>query len=683
MANRLIYSLSELDSSFVAEAGGKGASLGELMRAQAPVPPGFVVTSSAFQKYLASGNLKQAVIESIQALNAGQIDLSQAHQQIRSCFEGVAIPDEISDSVDAATEELNVTRVSVRSSATCEDSATSAWAGQLETFLDVRPDAILEKIRDCWLSLFSESALSYGATHGFAAGEISVAVVVQQMVASDISGIGFSVHPVTQEPEIQLIEACLGLGEAIVSGRIVPDQFVVERGTNQILESMIGEQKEALWMGEGDTKPAWQKLDGRGSQPKISTQQVTEFASLLTRLHDHYGHPIDTEWAIEEGQFQVLQARPITTLAEEYNQTLIDESQEWQFTVRRPFFLLAASILPYWLDAKHADNTLGGHLNEALLVQDETGMMNLFYSQESADAFLDRIGDLFQNNRDELIRILRYGLGIYAQAPPILERGLDGFQNLEELEDFFADVAQHTTVFPAWVLIYIEAHEVDDPEVRALAEQIRSHSLYPVIERNILEPLAAQTAEQLGFADPDRACDLVLWSELKAGTVTRELLESRLQAVEAGDRYIFQMIGGEENFHLVSQTGYLLTRLAKQRQLARTNNSNELTGQAAWPGIFRGRARVVLTLDAKDQTIDESEVLVSIQSNPALLPLLNRCGAIVTDDGGIGCHAAILARELKKPTLIGTREATTRIQTGDLIEVDTYAQVVRILENCE
>lgn len=436
-------------------------------------------------------------------------------------------------------------------------------------------------------------------------------------------------------------------------------------------------------MGEGDTKPAWQKLDGRGSQPKISTEQVTEFASLLTRLHDHYGHPIDTEWAIEEGQFQVLQARPITTLAEEYNQTLIDESQEWQFTVRRPFFLLAASILPYWLDAKHADNTLGGHLNEALLVQDETGMMNLFYSQESADAFLDRIGDLFQNNRDELIRILRYGLGIYAQAPPILERGLDGFQNLEELEDFFADVAQHTTVFPAWVLIYIEAHEVDDPEVRALAEQIRSHSLYPVIERNILEPLAAQTAEQLGFADPDRACDLVLWSELKAGTVTRELLESRLQAVEAGDRYIFQMIGGEENFHLVSQTGYLLTRLAKQRQLARTNNSNELTGQAAWPGIFRGRARVVLTLDAKDQTIDESEVLVSIQSNPALLPLLNRCGAIVTDDGGIGCHAAILARELKKPTLIGTREATTRIQTGDLIEVDTYAQVVRILEQGE
>ncbi|MCA9015718.1 MAG: PEP/pyruvate-binding domain-containing protein, partial [Planctomycetaceae bacterium] len=443
-------------------------------------------------------------METVQALNAARLDLAQAHQQIRSCFEGVTIPAEIRDAVDEAAEVLNVTRVSVRSSATCEDSATSAWAGQLETFLDITPDAIMDKVRDCWLSLFSESALAYGATHGFAAGEISVAVVVQQMVASDISGIGFSVHPVTQEPDIQLIEACLGLGEAIVSGRIVPDQFVVERGTNQILESMIGEQKEALWIGEGGSKPVWQQLDGRGAQPKISEQQVTEFARLLARLHDHYGYPIDTEWAIEEGQFQILQARPITTLAKEYDQTLIDDSLEWQFIVRRPFFLLAASLLPYWVDAKHADNTLGGHLNEALLIQDDTGLMNLFYSRESADAFLDRIGDLFQNDRDQLLQILRYGLGIYAQGLPVIDQGLGGFQNLEELEDFFADVGQHTTMFPAWVLIYIEAHGIDDPEVRTLAEQIRSHSLYPVIERNILEPLATQTAAQLGFAEPDR-----------------------------------------------------------------------------------------------------------------------------------------------------------------------------------
>ena len=129
MANRLIYQLSELDSSFVAEAGGKGASLGELMQAQAPVPPGFVVTSYAFRNYFSTGDLRPLVIETVQALNAGLLDLSQAHQQIRACFEGVLIPDEIREAVETAARELQASRVSVRSSATCEDSATSAWAG--------------------------------------------------------------------------------------------------------------------------------------------------------------------------------------------------------------------------------------------------------------------------------------------------------------------------------------------------------------------------------------------------------------------------------------------------------------------------------------------------------------------------------------------------------------------------
>lgn len=680
---QLIYRLSELDSSFVAEAGGKGASLGELIQAQAPVPPGFVVSSAAFQNYFFTRDLKQTVIEIIRQLNAEQLNLSQARQQIRACYDGVTIPDEIVVAIEKAADELKAKRVSVRSSATCEDSATSAWAGQLETYLDVTPNEIVERIRDCWFSLFSESALAYGATHGYESGDISVAVVVQQMVASDISGIGFSVHPVTQEPDIHLVEACLGLGEAIVSGRIVPDQFVIQRSSQEILESVIGDQKEALWMTEHGSKPVWQPLDGRGSQSKISPQQVTEFAAILGRLHDHYGHPIDTEWAIEDGQFQILQARPITTLADEYTQTLYDESQEWQFTVRRPFFQLASSILPYWMDANHADNSLGVHLNEALLIQDDSGMVNLFYPRRSSEAFLKYIGNLFQHDREQLIRILQYALSLYAQGAACIQQGLSGFQDLKELEDFFADVAQHTTVFPAWVLIYIEANGIDDPEVRALAEKIRSNSLYPVIERKILQPLATQTAEKLGFAEPERACDLILWSELKAGTVTRELLESRLQAVEAGKQYLFQVIAGEETFHLVSQTGYLLTRLAKQRQHLPASSPHALKGQVAWPGIFRGTARVVLSLDSLGYSLKEDEVLVSIQSNPALLPLMKSCGAIVTDDGGIACHAAILARELRKPTLIGTGKATKTIQDGDLIEVDTYAQEVRILEQAE
>ncbi|MDF1745836.1 MAG: PEP/pyruvate-binding domain-containing protein, partial [Gimesia sp.] len=532
-------------------------------------------------------------------------------------------------------------------------------------------------------SMFSETALTYGATHGYGTGQVAVAVVVQEMVASEISGIGFSVHPVTQEPDIQLIEACLGLGEAIVSGRIVPDQYVVKRGSNQILESIIGNQKEGLFIGDGKSDTDWRNLEDAGTKQKISDAQVSEYAGILSLLQDHFGHPIDTEWAIQDGAFQVLQARPITTLAEEYDQILIDESQEWQFVVRRPFSLLPGSVLPFWLDSKHADKTLGTHLNETLLIQDETGTVNIFYSQKSVEAYMNHIGDLFQNDRSHLIEILKHALDLYDQGQTRIDQGVEGFGSLQEIEDFFADIAQHTTVFPAWVLIYIESNQIEDPEVQALAEQIRSHTLYPVIERNIIEPLAIQTAKALGFSEPERACELMVWSELKNETVTLELLESRFKAIQSGARYIFQFIEGQEEFHLVSQTGYLLTRLSKERKIIPENDSHELSGQVAWPGIFRGRAHVVLSLDAMGHTMKEDEILVSIQSSPALMPLLKKCGAIVTDDGGIACHAAIIARELRKPTLIGTELATSKIKTGDLIEVDTYAQVVRILEHKE
>ena len=497
MAKRFIYQLSELDSSCVAEAGGKEASLGELMRAQAPVPQGFVISSAAFEEFFSTGDLKQFVIDKIQAMNAGEIDLQQANRQILSRIEKREVPATIVDAVNEAVLQFGSARVSVRSSATCEDSATSAWAGQLETFLNVSPADIIENVRKCWSSMFSETALTYGATHGYGTGQVAVAVVVQIMVASEISGIGFSVHPVTQEPDIQLIEACLGLGEAIVSGRIVPDQYVVKRGSHKILESIIGNQKEGLFIGDGKFDTDWRNLAEAGKEQKISDEQVSEYAEILSRLQDHFGHPIDTEWAIQDGAFQVLQARPITTLADEYQQSLIDESQDWQFVVRRPFFLLAASVLPFWVDSKHTDNSLGTHLNENLLIQDDTGTVNLFYSKKSVDSFMSHIGNLFQHDRSHLIEILKYALDLYDQGQSRIDQGVDGFNSAQEIEDFFADIAQHTTVFPAWVLIYIESNQIEDREVQTLAEKIRTHTLYPAIERKIIEPLAVQTAKNL------------------------------------------------------------------------------------------------------------------------------------------------------------------------------------------
>ena len=232
---RMIIPLSDLDSTQVAVAGGKGASLGELTQAGVPVPPGFVVSSVAFTEAIHSGDHQQYLQQVLQRLDADQIEPGDASAEIARHLASVGVTDDLTAAIEQALDRLGLTAVSVRSSATCEDSGASAWAGQLETYLDVPPEHVVSRVRDCWMSMFSPQALAYGAAHGYGAGQFAVAVVVQQMVNSEVSGIGFSVHPVTQEPNIMLIEACFGLGEAIVSGRINPDQYVVERVGEKIL----------------------------------------------------------------------------------------------------------------------------------------------------------------------------------------------------------------------------------------------------------------------------------------------------------------------------------------------------------------------------------------------------------------------------------------------------------------
>jgi phosphoenolpyruvate synthase/pyruvate phosphate dikinase len=150
-----------------------------------------------------------------------------------------------------------------------------------------------------------------------------------------------------------------------------------------------------------------------------------------------------------------------------------------------------------------------------------------------------------------------------------------------------------------------------------------------------------------------------------------------------GGRFVYQILGGTERVRFVSESGYLLMRQAGRRELVPPDDPDRISGQAAWPGVHRGRARVVMSSNPEGYAIEDGEVLVSIQSNPNLMPLLRHAGAIVTDDGGVACHAGIICRELKIPTVIGTGRATSTIRTGDLVEVDATRQIVRIIERVD
>ncbi len=330
---------SQISKQDVAIAGGKGASLGEMTQVGIPVPPGFVVLAAAFDEFLKITDLNVELDSILDQVNHEVIhEVDDASEKIRALIMGKEIPPAIVEEITQAFNKLGADYVAVRSSATSEDSASAAWAGQLESYLNTTEITLLENVKKCWASLFTPRAIFYrfekglhnppdkGGEGGFAGSRISVAVVIQKMIQSEVSGIAFSVHPVTQDYDQMIIEAGFGLGEAIVSGSITPDSYVVEKSTNTILDKNITTQEKGMFRrhnppskgGEGGfdlSASEWRDLpESEGAKPTLTDTQVLELSQLVQKIEKHYGFPVDVEWAMKKETFYIVQSRPITTL---------------------------------------------------------------------------------------------------------------------------------------------------------------------------------------------------------------------------------------------------------------------------------------------------------------------------------------------------------------------------------
>jgi len=320
---------SEISKGDVALAGGKGASLGEMTSVGIPVPSGFVVVSDAVEKFLAEADLTQEIETALDSVDHNIMhSVDEASEKIQGLILKAQMPEDIADEINKNFERLGAEFVAVRSSATAEDSASAAWAGQLDSFLNVTGEGVVEHVQKCWASLFTPRAIFYRFEQGLHRQKISVAVVVQKMVNSEVSGIAFSVHPVTEDRNQMIIEAGFGLGEAIVQGAITPDSYVVEKEPRSILDVNVNVQNKALF--RNSKKPLlsnsieldssggneWKELsESDGSKQVLTGKEIIELSDLIIKIEKHYGFPVDVEWAREkDGEFCIVQSRPITTL---------------------------------------------------------------------------------------------------------------------------------------------------------------------------------------------------------------------------------------------------------------------------------------------------------------------------------------------------------------------------------
>src|SRR3954447_12821211 len=311
-----VLPFAEIGRDDVPAAGGKGASLGELLRAGIRVPDGFVVTTAAFRT--AVGAL--ALADRGTALDAAG-DLNAPWAELRSVVESAPLPDDVAAAITAAYAALGDPDlpVAVRSSATSEDSAEASFAGLQDTYLWVRgADAVLEAVRRCWASLYNMESVTYRLRRGLPEDDLAMAVVVQRMVDSRSSGVMFTRSPLTGDRSVVCVDASWGLGSAVVSGEVTPDSFVVSKVTGEVAKRYIA------------TKCTWHKPDPSGSGvlerdvpgelqdiPAISAEELAELVATARTVEAHYGCPQDIEWAVDEsGEVFLLQSRPETVWAE-------------------------------------------------------------------------------------------------------------------------------------------------------------------------------------------------------------------------------------------------------------------------------------------------------------------------------------------------------------------------------
>lgn len=777
----LIKSFKDISKHDAMIAGGKGASLGEMTQAGIPVPPGFVILSDAFNKFVEETGLGKAIDDAIAAVNIDKEgSVEKTSKDIQAMILEREIPTEIQTEIQHKFKELGAKFVAVRSSATAEDSAEAAWAGQLDSFLNTTEETLLENVRKCWASLFTPRAIFYRFEKKLNADFISVAVVVQKMVNSDVSGIAFSVHPVTQDTNQIIIEAGFGLGEAIVSGSVTPDSYVVGKKELDIQEVMVNEQSKALYRVDSGGNE-WEELGEKGKEQALQGEEVIELAKLIMKIEDHYGFPCDIEWAKEGGELFIVQSRPITTLQSTES---TNEEVEKYVLGNQDVDTSFVTVEMTW--AGMEDESVERHAGVppcksfAEIVKGST--LNYYVVAGRIEEFVNASSNALVNNKD-LLKELREGTYMTTQAVrDLAEKHIDSFEDLsdKELIDIlmetkrlqaratafgvviaFADIFGTITNRLMEILgkreelkhpISTYSHTLGSPAEKSLTEKaytdiissdesdeallkkyfwldqgyigrgltpeqlqgIKDHGKPEESEYSQKE-LAAEinlTAEEERYFEVSRA--LIELKSLRADSrqylhvLTNRIVDMLAKRFDTEVKLIEAMCADEicESIRsgklpeklekrwehsVVQKTGepysylyeddandFLHTRLIKDE----IEDKSKVKGQVAQPGKVTGKVKLVFGPQHNNK-VEEGEILVSRATSPQLLPAMKRATAFVTDMGGITSHAAIVAREMKKPCVVGTKHATEIFSDGDTVEVNADEGTVKLIEKAD
>ncbi|MBM4462175.1 MAG: phosphoenolpyruvate synthase [Chloroflexi bacterium] len=329
---KVVAWFEEIGRGDLALAGGKGANLGELTKSNVPVPPGFVVTAAAYFHFLEEAKLTEKIRGYLKDLDTGDSKyLEQVANQIKASINRAPMPRQIAEEIRKAYRKMGGGLVAVRSSATAEDLPEASFAGQQRTFLNVEgEDSVVAAVQDCWASLFEPRAIFYRVEHGFEHLKIGIAVPVQRMVQSEVSGVIFTVEPVSSDGSKIIIEAVYGLGETVVSGLVTPDLYTIDKETSRIMDKSIVKQEWQLVRNvaarnhEESNIQVPVAVSDQGKQ-KLTDKDILALANIAKTIENLYQFPQDIEWAKEGDKLYIVQTRPVTTISARREAEAVEE----------------------------------------------------------------------------------------------------------------------------------------------------------------------------------------------------------------------------------------------------------------------------------------------------------------------------------------------------------------------
>lgn len=660
------------------KAGGKGASLGEMTQAGILVPPGFVILVSTFEQFIHEAGLA-AEIEAV----LGKVDRREIHtiesaaKQIQALIKTAAMPSDIAVEITDEFKKVGAEYVAVRSSATVEDGVEAAWAGQLDSYLNTTQDTLLKNVQSCWASLFTPRAIFYRFEKKLHDQHISVAVVVQAMIQSEVSGIAFSVHPVTQDRNQMIIEAGFGLGEAIVSGQITPSSYVLEKQPLKIVDKAIYTQERGLYRSE--TANNWQSIPAeRGSKPVLNDKEIFELASIILNIERHYGFPVDIEWAWQGGKFYIVQSRPITTL--------VGSSNSVPTSFRKEDYLLSFWVQGVSIFVSDIHTSVYKPL-EVLYIIDQ-GLFKQYFTKKAYE------------------RALEEGLEFYSEEQVFNNYQKNLSQHCEKIEEFCAMQLQGKTNLSKEVVAtffdYIQklCGNYAQMNFERTDKAFLQQETNPVIKKNLAEVAkfkdTVRAVMNTVLFEPGGGVDMCFSILAKQFNLPRSLLDNLTQ------REILELFDDnipDQDIVMKRQEAFVESYnidgwyegdeaqriLGEFREKA--VQTNAIWGQVASKGKVVGKVKII-PIDYSDldrvsreiQKMNEGDILIAETTAPELIVACKKAGAIVTDMGGLMSHAAIVSREFGIPCIVGTKNATQLLKDGDEVEVDADNGVVHILK---